>query len=604
MPNRTGSKPAISAMKRFGARLAQHLEEGTRPPGSRKAGKWGDLEFAKEAGRGSDRTVTNWCKGRNLPPDYEPIEFALFGKDASKDTDAYRLWRNELRKLFEEADAEKKAFSDENALKKIRGRSGEAAPTETGPTRVNAPATVPASPATGSIVAQRSFSESARRVFPPADQMPRVPRLFMGRDDLLREIEDSLKRNGGRVAVTALHGLRGVGKTTLAAAYAERQMSHYRVIWWVRAENESSLRDDLIALVRQLMRFEGSPSQQPSALGEIMEALGHEWGEVLVIFDNAIDTRSVKRYLPRVANVHTLITSNSDDWREIARPIELRPWSPEIGADFLIARTGRDNERVAAQSLSVELGGLPLAHEQAAAYCAHLRVSFSDYQRRFEASPVTLLDAGRYAPIEYRNGQTVAKTFGLAIQEAEKLHPAAASLIFYLAKCPVVKIPRYMLFLGRGKLCERLPSLASDGDLEVAFAALHTFALIEDVEVDYVHDGLPSIQLHRLVRLIAGAQEIDIETARVEDFIVAVLTAAFSNAASGPSDPQPYGLDAYNVLFDFVAAIFNDEEFMSRVSYEAYRQLAKKLKEDYAQNGNTPEMIEDEIKRSWPFNFS
>jgi hypothetical protein len=46
----------------------------------------------------------------------------------------------------------------------------------------------------------------------------RVPTHFLGRDDALAAIETALHRYEGRVAITALHGLRGVGKTTLAAA--------------------------------------------------------------------------------------------------------------------------------------------------------------------------------------------------------------------------------------------------------------------------------------------------------------------------------------------------------------------------------------------------
>src|SRR5439155_10550050 len=40
----------------------------------------------------------------------------------------------------------------------------------------------------------------------------RVPTHFLGRDDALAAIEAALGRYEGRVAITALHGLRGVGK--------------------------------------------------------------------------------------------------------------------------------------------------------------------------------------------------------------------------------------------------------------------------------------------------------------------------------------------------------------------------------------------------------
>jgi len=45
-------------------------------------------------------------------------------------------------------------------------------------------------------------------------------------------IETALKGKQGRVAIAALHGLRGVGKTVLAAAYADRYRSEYRATWW------------------------------------------------------------------------------------------------------------------------------------------------------------------------------------------------------------------------------------------------------------------------------------------------------------------------------------------------------------------------------------
>jgi Domain of unknown function (DUF4062) len=74
----------------------------------------------------------------------------------------------------------------------------------------------------------------------------RVPKHFMGRDDALAAIGESLNRH----AVTVVRGLRGAGKTTLAAAYAEKHRGDYRTTWWIRAQTEPTLRADLGALGR------------------------------------------------------------------------------------------------------------------------------------------------------------------------------------------------------------------------------------------------------------------------------------------------------------------------------------------------------------------
>src|SRR5262249_47662180 len=149
-------------------------------------------------------------------------------------------------------------------------------------------------------------------------------------------------------------------------------------------------------------------------------------------------------YLPRGGRAQVLITSNEHTWRGVAVPIELRVWSREIGADYLIARSGRVGERAAALLLSEALGGLPLAHEQAAAYCERLDVSLAESRNRFEAAPARLLDDPRHAPAEYYDGRTVAKTFALAIQEAAKLHPAAERLIVHVGLLPPEPIPLFL----------------------------------------------------------------------------------------------------------------------------------------------------------------
>jgi hypothetical protein len=53
--------------------------------------------------------------------------------------------------------------------------------------------------------------------------------------------------------------------------------------------------------------------------------------------------------------------------------------------------------RIARRSWRSEtLGGLPLAHEQATAYCEWLAISLAEYGRRFAAAPALLLDIEQY----------------------------------------------------------------------------------------------------------------------------------------------------------------------------------------------------------------
>jgi tetratricopeptide (TPR) repeat protein len=342
------------------------------------------------------------------------------------------------------------------------------------------------------------------KVFAVSNIPIRVPEHFLGRDRALADIDGALRRGEGRVAITTLHGLRGVGKTVLAAAYAEHHRGEYRATWWIRAETPDTMRADLVSLGVRLGWVAAGEKEEP-ALEVVRERLRNEGEGLLLIYDNAIDAASVRPFLPTAGVARALLTSNADVWRGLAAPVEIRVWPKEVGADFLVARTGRSPERYNAEALSDELAGLPLAHEQAAAYCERLGVSFAEYRKRFKAAPARLLDADKDASSDYHEGLTVAKTFALAIDEAAKLHPAAAPVINYASLLAPEPIPLFLFSEACEKFGEPLASqLAGDG-LDEAIAALRAFALVDREEIADERDALIStetIRLHRLVRVM------------------------------------------------------------------------------------------------------
>lgn len=335
-----------------------------------------------------------------------------------------------------------------------------------------------------------------------------VPRHFLGRDDELAAIETALKREQGRVAITALHGLRGVGKSTLAIAFADRNAGNYRATWWIRAETESTMRADLVGLGVRLGWIAADEKEEP-AVAAVMQRLRDDGHSVLLVYDNARNAGEVRPYIPRSGTAHVIVTSNAPDWGGVAAPVEIDVWLSQIGADYLMARTATVRERASALALSEALGGLPLAHEQAAAYCERIGISFVEYLNRFNAAPAKLLDTEKDAPAEYHDRMTVAKTFALAIDEAAKLHPAAEPLIVHAALLAAEPIPLYLFSEARETFGERLASLLVDDGLDEAVAALRAFALVDREPVPDERDSAlltDCIRLHRLVREVAASR--------------------------------------------------------------------------------------------------
>jgi hypothetical protein len=189
--------------------------------------------------------------------------------------------------------------------------------------------------------------------------------------------------------------------------------------------------------------------------------------------------------------------------------------------------------------LSLALGGLTLAHEQAAAYCERVGVSFVEYRKRFEVAPARLLDAGTDASADYHGGLTVAKAFALAIDEATKMHPAAEPLIVHAALLAPEPIPLFLFSEGRAKFGEPLASqLANDG-LDEAIAALRAFALVDRETIPDERDPSVTtdiIRLHRLVRAVAAGRLIGAGAEEARRVVVEAMATVYPrNVFDDPS---------------------------------------------------------------------
>jgi hypothetical protein len=191
------------------------------------------------------------------------------------------------------------------------------------------------------------------------------PAPLAGRKELLAALGTRLSPGDERwPRVVALYGLGGAGKTSVAVEYAYRHRAETDLAWQFPAEDPTVLTDDFARLAAQLGAREQLDARDPVAsVHAVLAASPAGW---LLLFDNAPDQASVQRFLPPAGHGRVLVTSQSALWPP-GQGLEVPVLDVQVAAGFLVTRTGDPDEQAAAE-LAGELGGLPLALEQAAAY--------------------------------------------------------------------------------------------------------------------------------------------------------------------------------------------------------------------------------------------
>jgi hypothetical protein len=198
---------------------------------------------------------------------------------------------------------------------------------------------------------------------------------FSGRFEALDSLQQSL-RSGTNAAITAVAGMGGIGKTTLAAEYCHRFRWRYAGVWWIKAEQEPVMLADLQALGQKLGVVAGGNIEADArATLDYLSGLTEPW---LLVYDNAPNADAVDKWLP-TGTVRCLITSRSGAFDHLAKVTNLDQWSDHVTADYLLSRTERKDTEGALR-LARALGGLPLAAEQAAVFLKDRKgISFDDY---------------------------------------------------------------------------------------------------------------------------------------------------------------------------------------------------------------------------------
>jgi DNA-binding SARP family transcriptional activator len=346
-------------------------------------------------------------------------------------------------------------------------------------------------------------------------QLPSAVAAFTGREEQLAALDRSLAGAlatagpDGRpaaVAIAAVSGTAGVGKTSLAVHWAHQVADRFpdgQLYVNLRGFDPGGQAMVPAEAVRGFLDAMGVPAGRIPAGLDAQAALYRSTlagKRILVVLDNARDAEQVRPLLPGTAGAMVVITSRSQLTGLVAangaRPIPLDLMPPAAARELLAARLG-----------AARLGAEPEATDQIIAACARLPLALTIAAARAATNPAFPLTA-----LAAELGQAGGRLDALAIGD-----PATDVHVVFSWSYQALTPPAARLF--------RLLGLHPGPDISVPAAASlagHTPAelrgqLAELLGANLISEPVPGrYTFHDLLRAYAGelAHRTDTETDR------------------------------------------------------------------------------------------
>jgi len=187
---------------------------------------------------------------------------------------------------------------------------------------------------------------------------------------------------------TVLVGMRGCGKTQLAASLAEQcEEANWNLVAWINAASPDTIQSDLVELAK---RLKIDTSDQPAQDVIVRRCLDHlksaAPADRLIVFDNVEDINHLTGLIPSGDGVRVVATTTDNvGWEDQAwTTIRVGVFDRKESIRYLLTDTKPDDHD-SAEALAERLGDLPLAIAQAAAFAQKRKLDLAQYLDRLDA---------------------------------------------------------------------------------------------------------------------------------------------------------------------------------------------------------------------------
>jgi hypothetical protein len=235
---------------------------------------------------------------------------------------------------------------------------------------------------------------------------------------------------GGQTAVVTqvLSGLGGVGKTQLAAGLARRVWHEQSVdlVVWVAAVSRDTIVAGYAEAAADVAPGVGDGEQAAARFLAWLASTDRRW---LVVLDDLTDPTDLRGlWPPQTVGGRVVVTTRRRDAALAGagrRLVDVGVFTPGEAAGYLADKLGTDPSRlVQAEQMAADLGFLPLALAQAAAYMLDRGLDCAAYRRRLADGHKTLTQlVPERAALPDDHRAAVAVTWSLSIDLADQLDP-------------------------------------------------------------------------------------------------------------------------------------------------------------------------------------
>jgi tetratricopeptide (TPR) repeat protein len=367
--------------------------------------------------------------------------------------------------------------------------------------------------------------------------LPDRPQLFVGRGDALHALDSASVRTGPMV-VQAVHGLGGIGKSTLAARWADRHADAYYPIWWITADTVAALDAGLVALAAAVQ-----PALAGLLASEVLRERAVQWlashDGWLLILDNVTDPDHIADLIGRLPRGRIVITSRrATGWPDQVSTMRLAVLDQDEAVDLLTGTLARAQIRAIRDDLvavCTELGCLPLAVQQAGAYLAQTGITARDYLDLLARYPAVMYGEGDEGRVGLR---TIARLWRVTLDRLAG-DPLAGQVLRVLAFFAPEAIPRSLLHpMGEAPAVTR------------AIGRLAAYSML------IVDPAAGTVTVHRLVQAVARTPDEHDPHRLPADIDAARATAATTLTKVLPQDhADPANWPEYRALLPHLDAL-------------------------------------------------